>query len=48
MNCETFLNYEKVVVVVSATSVEFGETCSKALFALSLSTLLLECLIRSL
>ena len=37
-NCDTFLNDEKVAVVVPVTSVEV--TCSEAMLALSFSTLL--------
>ena len=43
VNCDTFSNEEKVAVVVPVASVEI--TCSEAMLALSLSTLLVECLI---
>ena len=38
VNCDTFSNEEKVAVVVPVTSVEV--TCSEAMFALSICTLL--------
>ena len=44
VNCDTFSNEEKVAAVVPVTSVEV--TCSEALFALSLSTLLVKCLMK--
>ena len=46
VNCDTFSNEEKVAVVVPATSVEV--TCSEAMLTLSLSTLLLMCLMKRL
>ena len=39
VNCDTFLNEEKVAAVVQVTSVDV--TCSEATLALSLSTLVL-------
>ena len=44
VNCDTFLNEEKVAAVVPVTSVE--ETCSEAMLALSFSTLLVMCLMK--
>ena len=44
VNCDTFSNEEKVAVVVPVTSVEV--TCSDAMLALSLSTLLAKCLMK--
>ena len=44
INCDTFLNEEKVAVVVPVTSVVV--TCSEAMLALSFSTLLAKCLIK--
>ena len=41
VNCDTFSNEEKVAAVVPVTSVEV--TCSGAMLALSLSTLLVKC-----
>ena len=42
--CGNFLNEEKVAVVVPVTSVEVA--CSEAMLALSLSTLLVKCLMK--
>ena len=42
VNCYTFSNEEKVAAVVPVTSVDV--TCSKAMLALSFSTLLVKCL----
>ena len=42
VNCDIFLNEEKVAVVVPVTSVEV--TCSEAMLALSFCTLLVKCL----
>ena len=44
VNCETFSNEENVAAVVPVTSVEV--TCSEAMLARSLSTLLVKCLIK--
>ena len=44
VNCDTFPNEEKVAAVVQVTSVEV--TCSETLLALSLSTLLVKCLVK--
>ena len=44
VHCETFYNKEKVAVVVPVTSVEV--TCSEEMFALSISTLLVKCLMK--
>ena len=44
LNCDSFLNEEKVAVVVPVTSVEV--TCSEAMLALSFSTLLVKYLIK--
>ena len=44
VNCDTFSNEEKAVTVVPVTSVEV--TCSEAMLALSLSTLLVKCLMK--
>ena len=44
VNCDTFSNEEKVAAVVPVTSVEV--TCSEAMLALSLSTLLVKCLMK--
>ena len=46
VNCDTFSNDEKVTVVVTVTSVEV--TCSEAMLAQSLSTLLVKCLMKRL
>ena len=46
VNCDTFSDEEKVVVVVSVTSVEV--TCSEAMLALYFSTLLIKCLMKRL
>ena len=46
VNYSTFSNEEKVAAVVPVTSVEV--TCSEAMLALSLSTLLVMCLIKRL
>ena len=46
VNCDTFSNEKKVEAVVPATSVE--ATCSKAMLALSFSTLLVKCLMKRL
>ena len=46
VNCSTFSNEEKVAVVVPVTSVE--ATCSEAMLALSFSTLLVMCLMKTL
>ena len=46
VNCDTFLNEEKVAVVVTVTSVEV--TCSESMLALSFSTLLVKCLMKRL
>ena len=46
INCGTFSNEEKVAVVVPVTSVEV--TCSEAILSLSLSTLLVTCLMKRL
>ena len=46
VNCDTFLDEEKVAVVVPLTSVEV--TCSEAMLALSFSTLLVKCLMKRL
>ena len=42
INCDTFHNYEKVAVVVPITCIEV--TCSEAMLALRISTLLEKCL----
>ena len=44
VNCDTFLNEEKVAAVVPVTSVEV--TCSDAMLAQSFSTLLVKCLMK--
>ena len=44
VNCETFLNEEKVAAVVPVASVQ--ETFSGAMLALSFSTLLVKCLMK--
>ena len=44
VNCETFLNEEKVAAVVPVTSAEV--TCSEAMLALRFSTLLVKCLMK--
>ena len=44
VNCDTFSNEEKVAVVVPVICVEV--TCSEAMLALSLSTLLVNCLMK--
>ena len=44
VNCDTFSNEEKVAVVIPVTSVEV--TCSEAMLDLSLSTLLVKCLMK--
>ena len=46
VNCDTFSDEEKVAVVVPATSVEV--TSSEAMLALSLSTLVVRCYMKSL
>ena len=46
VNCDTFSFEEKVAAVVPVTSVE--ATCSKAMLALSVSTLLVGCLMKTL
>ena len=46
VNCDTFSNEDKVAVVVPVTSVE--TTCSEAMIALSLTTLLVKCLMKRL
>ena len=46
VNCDTFSNEEKVAAVVPVTSVEV--TFSEAMLALSFSTLLVKCLIKTL
>ena len=42
VDCDTFLNEEKVAAVVPVTSIEV--TCSEAMLALCFSTLLAKCL----
>ena len=44
VNCDTFSNEEKVAAVVPVASVQV--TCPEAMLALSLSTLLVKCLIK--
>ena len=44
VNCDTLSNKEKVAAVVPVTSVEV--TCSEAMLALSLCTLLIKCLMK--
>ena len=44
INCDTFSSEEKVAVVDPVTGVEV--TCSEAMLALILSTLLLKCLMK--
>ena len=44
VNCDTFSNEEKFAAVVPVTTVEV--TCSEAMLALSLSTLLAKCLMK--
>ena len=44
VNCDTSSNEEKVAAVVPVTSVEV--TCSEAVLTLSLSTLLVKCLMK--
>ena len=44
VNCDTFSNEEKVAAVVPLTSIEV--TCPEAMLALSLSTLLVKCLMK--
>ena len=44
VNCDTFLDEEKVAVVVPVTSVEV--TCSEAMLSLSFSTLLVRYLMK--
>ena len=44
VNCDTFSNEEKVAAVVLVTSVE--GTCSEAILSLSLSTLLVKCVMK--
>ena len=44
VNCDTFSNEEKVAAVLPVTSVEV--TCSETLLALSVSTLLVMCLMK--
>ena len=46
VNCDTFSNEEKVPAVVPVTIVE--ATCSEAMLALSISTLLVKCLMKML
>ena len=46
VNCDTFSNEEKVAAVFLVTSVEV--TCSEAMLALSFSTLLVKCLMKTL
>ena len=46
VNCDTFSNEEKVAAVVPVTSVEV--TFSEAMLALSFSTLLVKCLMKTL
>ena len=46
VNCDAFSNEEKVAAVVPVTSVEV--TCSEAILALSFSTLLAKCLMKTL
>ena len=46
MDCHTFANEEKIAVVVPVTGAEAEVTCSKAMFALTLSTSLLKCLMK--
>ena len=46
VDCDTFSNGEKVAAVVPVTSVEV--TCSEAMLSLSLSTLLVTCLMKRL
>ena len=46
VNCDTFSNEEKVAVVVPVTGIEV--TYSKAMLALSFSTLLAKCLMKRL
>ena len=43
-NCVTFLNEEKVAVVFPVTCIEVA--CSNAMLALSISTLLVKCLMK--
>ena len=44
VNCDTFSNEEKVIVVNPVTSVDI--TCSEAMLALSFSTLMIKCLMK--
>ena len=44
VNCDTFSNEEKVAAVVQVTSVEV--TCSEAILALNVSTLLVKCFMK--
>ena len=44
VNCDTFLNENKVAAVAPVKSVE--ATCSYAMLALSFSTLLVECMMK--
>ena len=44
VNCDTFLNVEKIAVVFSVTSVEVA--CSGAMLALGFSTLLVKCMMK--
>ena len=44
VNCDTFLNEEKVAAVVPVSSIEV--TCSEAMLALSFSTFLVKCLMK--
>ena len=46
VNCDTFSNEEKVPAVVPVTNVEV--TCSETMLALSFSTLLVKCLMKTL
>ena len=48
MDCDTFLDEEKVAVVVQVTSVEAEATVSNAMFALHFSTLVLNCVTKRL
>ena len=45
VNYDTFSNEDKVAVVVPVTSID--ETCSEAMLALSFSTLLVKCLMKT-
>ena len=48
VNNDTFLDVEKVAVVVPVTSAEVEVTCSEAMLALSFSTLVVKCLMKRL